>query len=120
MGKYPLTPSERARFDRMWSGLAAGKKATAVLDFEHFCSWLRGEDTSFYYAIKNKLQDLWNEVKSTIGEIAEGVGKGAAAVVVTPIVGIIEGVAEGFENGLEAGVKKGFKAMGNFLDDLLS
>lgn len=120
MGKHPLTPSERERFDRIWSELSGSRKATAVLDFEHFCSWLRGEDSSFYYAIKNKLQDLWEEVKSTIGEIAEGVGKGAAAVVVTPIVGIIEGVAEGFENGIEAGIKKGFKAMGNFLDDLLS
>lgn len=26
MGKYPLTPSERERFDRMWNGLSAGKK----------------------------------------------------------------------------------------------
>lgn len=120
MGKYPLTPSERERFDRIWRGLSGSRKATALLDFEHFCSWLRGEDSSFYYAIKNKLQDLWEEVKSTIGEIAEGVGKGAAVVVVTPIVGIIEGVAEGFENGIEAGIKKGFKAMGNFLDDLLN
>ena len=44
MGKYPLSPSEKARFDRMWSGLSGGKKATAVLDFEHFCNWLRGAE----------------------------------------------------------------------------
>ena len=100
--------------------MSDARKATLVIDFDHFCSWLRGEDSSFYYAIRGKLREVWNEIKSTIGEIAEGVGKGAAAVVFTPIVGVIEGVAEGFENGLEAGVKKGFKAMGNFLDDLLS
>lgn len=118
MGKYPLTASERARFDRMWQGLSGGKKATAVLDFEHFCSWLRGEDASFYNSIKNKLRELWTEVKSTVGEIAEGAILGMGAVVATPIVGVVAGVKEGFENGLEAGVKKGVKAMGNFLDNL--
>lgn len=87
MGKYPLTPSERARFDRMWGGLSSGKKATAVLDFDHFCSWLRGEDSSFYYSIKNKLNELWDEVKSTIGEIVEGVAEGAAIVVAAPVLG---------------------------------
>lgn len=94
MGKYPLTPSERARFDRMWNGLSAGKKATAVLDFDHFCSWLRGEDSSFYYSIKNKLRELWDEVKSTIGEIVEGVAEGAAIVVAAPILGAA-GIAKG-------------------------
>lgn len=38
MGKYPLTQSEKARFDRMWNGLSGATKATAVLDFDHFCS----------------------------------------------------------------------------------
>lgn len=94
MGKYPLTPSERARFDRMWDELSAGKKATAVLDFDHFCSWLRGEDSSFYYSIKNKLRELWDEVKSTIGEIVEGVAEGAAIVVAVPILGVA-GIAKG-------------------------
>ena len=111
MGKYPLSPSEKARFDRMWSGLSGGKKATAVLDFEHFCNWLRGEDSSFYDAIKNKLRDLWNEVKSTIGDIAEG-------AVLAPVVGVYAGVKEGLENGVEAGVKEGFKAVGKFFDEL--
>ena len=102
MGKYPLTPSERERFDRMWRGLSGSRKATAVLDFEHFCSWLRGEDTSFYYAIKNKLHDLWEEVKSTIGEIAEGLAIWAAAVVALPAIAAVEGI----------------KAIGKWLDDL--
>lgn len=118
MGKYPLSPSEQARFDRIWRGLTAGRKATVVLDFDHFCSWLKGEDSSFYYAVKNKLRDLWNEIQSTVEEIAEGALIGVGAVVATPIIGIVEGVKEGFENGLEAGVKKGWNAMKNFLDDL--
>ena len=88
MGKYPLSPSEKVRFDRMWSGLSGGKKATAVLDFEHFCNWLRGEDSSFYDAIKNKLRDLWNEVKSTIGDIAEGAVLGVGGAVLAPVVGV--------------------------------
>ena len=87
MGKYPLTQSEKARFDRMWNGLSGATKATAVLDFDHFCSWLRGEDLSFYNAIKNKLQDLWNEVKSIASDIAEGVAIGDAPVVAAPVVG---------------------------------
>lgn len=120
MGKYPLTPSERARFDRMWNGMAAGKKATAVIDFDHFCSWLRGEDASFYYSIKNKLKELWDEIKSTIGDVAEGAFLGVVGVATAPIVGVYEGIKEGFDNGLEAGVKKGFKAMGDYLDDLFS
>lgn len=119
MGKYPLSPSEKARFDRMWSGLSGGKKATAVLDFEHFCNWLRGEDSSFYDAIKNKLRDLWNEVKSTIGDITEGAVLGVGGAVLAPVVGVYAGVKEGFENGVEAGVKEGFKAVGKFFDELL-
>lgn len=102
MGKYPLTASERARFDRMWNGMSAGRKATAVLDFDHFCSWLRGEAPSFYYAIKNKLGELWNEVKSTIGEISEGIAEGIAIITIAPVVGVVEGV----------------KAIGRWLDDL--
>lgn len=118
MGKYPLTSSEKARFDRMWSGLSGGKKTTAVLDFEHFCNWLRGEDSSFYYAIKNKLHDLWNEVKSTIGDIAEGTVLGVGGAVLAPAVGIYAGVKEGLENGVEAGVKEGVKAVGRFLNHM--
>lgn len=101
MGKYPLTPSERARFDRMWNEMSASRKATAVLDFDHFCSWLRGEDSSFYYAIKNKLRELWDDVKSTIGEFAEGVAEGVAIVALAPVVGVVEGI----------------KAIGRWLDD---
>lgn len=118
MGKYPLTPSERARFDRIWAGLSAGKKATAVLDFEHFCSWLRGEDSSFYYSVSNKLRELWEEVKSTAGDIAEGVILGVAGITTAPIVGLYEGIKEGLDNGFESGVKKGIKSMGKYLDDL--
>ena len=102
MGKYPLTASERARFDRMWNGMSASRKATAVLDFDHFCSWLRGEDSSFYYSIKDKLRELWDEIKSTVTDIAEGIAIGAAVVVAAPIVGVVEGV----------------KAIGRWLDDL--
>ena len=120
MGKYPLTPSERARFDRMWAGMSASKKATAVLDFDHFCSWLRGEDSSFYYSIKNKVKELWDEVKATIGNVAEGAVLGVLGATTAPIVGIYEGVKEGFDNGLEARVKKGLKAMGDYLDTLFS
>lgn len=101
MGKYPLTPSERARFDRMWKEMSASRKATAVLDFDHFCSWLRGEDSSFYYAIKNKLRELWDDVKSTIGEFAEGVAEGVTIVALAPVVGVVEGI----------------KAIGRWLDD---
>ena len=97
-----MTASERARFDRMWNGMSASRKATALLDFDHFCSWLRGEDSSFYYAIKNKLRELWDEVKSTIGEIAEGVAEGVAIAALAPVVGVVEGV----------------KAIGRWLDDL--
>lgn len=87
MGKYKLTPSEQARFDRMWNGLSAGAKTTAVLDFDHFCSWLRGEDSSFYYSIKNKLRELWDEVKSVASDIAEGLIEGAAIAVAAPVIG---------------------------------
>ncbi|MBR7028450.1 MAG: hypothetical protein IKI05_03445 [Bacteroidaceae bacterium] len=118
MGKYPLTASERARFDRMWNGMSAGRKATAVLDFDHFCSWLRGEDSSFYYSIRDKLRDLWEEVKSTIGDIAEGAFKAYASVAVTPIVAVVEGVKEGFNNGFEAGIDKAFEEGKKFLKDL--
>ncbi len=120
MGKYPLTPSEKARFDRMWMDLSAGRKATAIIDFEHFCSWLRGEDSSFYYAIKDKLRDLWDEIKSTAGDIAEGVATGVLGLAATPIVGLYEGVKEGLDNGLEAGIKKGFKAISDLWDDICS
>lgn len=120
MGKYPLSPSEEKQFDKMWRELSSGKKATAVLDFDHFCSWLRGEDSSFYYSIQSKLRELWDEIKSTVSDIAEGTLIGVGAVVATPIVGVVEGLKEGFENGPIEGVKKGFKAMGSFLDDLLS
>lgn len=106
MGKYPLTASERARFDRMWSGLSAGKKATVVLDFDHFCSWLRGEDSSFYYSIKSKLRELWEEVYSTLGDIATGAAKAYVSVAATPVVAAYEGIKEGLNNGFEAGVNK--------------
>lgn len=118
MGKYPLTPAEKARFDRIWESMATSKKTVALIDFDHFCSWLRGEDSSFYYAIKGKLKDLWEEVKTAVGDFAEGFMKGTCAVVGTPIVGLVEGISEGLENGLEAGFKKGFESMGKFLDDL--
>jgi len=118
MGKYPLSPSEKARFDRIWGEMAMAKKAEAVVDFDHFCQWLRGEDYSFYNAIKEKLYELWESVKETAGDIAEGFAKGFAAVAVTPIVGIAEGIEKTFEDGPIEGVKHGFKKMGEFLDDL--
>ena len=120
MGKYPLTASERARFDRMWNGMSASRKATAVLDFDHFCSWLRGEDSSFYYSIKDKLRELWDEVKSTIGDFAEGAFKAYASVAVTPGVAIYEGVKEGLKNGFDAGVDKAIEESKKFLKDLWS
>lgn len=92
MGKYPLSPSEKVRFDRMWSGLSGGKKATAVLDFEHFCSWLRGEDSTFFDEIKEKMKELWDEVRASIGEFAEGVAEGVAIVTLAPVVGVVEGI----------------------------
>ena len=88
MGKYPLTQSEQVRFDKMWKGISTSQKATIVTDFEHFCSWLRGEDSSFYYAIKNKLHDLWEDIKSTIGDFVEGFAEG----LLLPVIGVVEGV----------------------------
>lgn len=118
MGKYPLSPSEKVRFDRMWKEITIAKKTEALIDFDHFCQWLRGEDSSFYYAIKNKLYELWEDVKETASEIAEGVAKSVAAVAITPIVGIAETIDKTFEDGPIEGVKHGFRKMGEFLDDL--
>ena len=115
-----LTPSEQARFDRLWKSMSDSRKAMIVIDFDHFCSWLRGEDSSFYYSIKNKLSELWDEVKSTIGDFAEGAFKAYASVAVTPVVAVVEGVKEGFNNGLEAGIDKAFEEGKKFLKDLWS
>lgn len=113
-----LTKSEQERFDKLWNSLSSARKATIAMDFDHFCSWLRGEDSIFYNAIKYKLHKVWEEIKSMIGGIADAGGRLCAAVTFTPIIGVYEGVKEGIENGFEAGVKKSLKSMGRFLDNI--
>lgn len=113
-----MTEAQKTKFKRLCDELDKVDAATKLSSYDNMCSWLRKDHYSFYQNVKNDLYELWEEVKKIASNILEGVGKGAAAVVFTPIVGIIEGVEEGFENGLEAGVKKGFKSMGKFLDEI--
>ena len=119
-----LTPSEQARFDRLWKSMSDSRKAMLVIDFDHFCSWLRGEDSSFYYAIRDKLREVWRELKANVGEAAEAFGEGVlktyASVAVTPVVAVVEGVKEGFKNGLDAGIDKAISESKKFLKDLWS
>ena len=63
------------------------------------------------------MKDIWEQISSTLEDIADGIGR-ICATIYTPAIGIYEGIKEGMNNGFEAGVKKGFDAMGNFLDDL--
>lgn len=115
-----MTEAQKDKFRRLCDELDKVDAATNLSSYDNMCGWLRRDHYSFYLSVKNDLYELWEEVKRVASDILEGVGKGAAAVVFAPIVGVIEGVAEGFENGLEAGVKKGLKAMDNFLDNIFS
>lgn len=115
-----VTQQDINTLERYLNGLPPSTVETISHNTSSFSTWLREKNYNLYRRLHPYIDEILNELKNIVSDILEGVGKGAAAVVVTPIVGIIEGVAEGFENGLEAGVKKGFKAMGNFLDDLLS
>jgi hypothetical protein len=83
MGKYPLSASEQAQFNRMWNGMTTSRKATALIDFDHFCSWIREADNGLYYKIlgylrqiyedlKKQVEDVLNEVGEAIGDTIEG------------------------------------------------
>ena len=115
-----VTQQDINTLERYLNGLPPSTVETISHNTSNFSTWLREKNYNLYRRLYPYIDEIFNALKNIASDILEGVGKGAAAVVFTPIVGVIEGVAEGFENGLEAGVKKGFKAMGNFLDDLLS
>lgn len=102
MGRYPLTPFERERLDGVLKKMSTATKTKAVLDYDSFCSWIRGEDPYFYNAIKAKLREVWEEFKTTVGEIAEGIAEGVIIAAATPVVIAVEGI----------------KALGRWLDDL--
>lgn len=115
-----MTDDQKKKFKHLCIQLEKAEAATKLSTYDNMCEWLRRDHYSFYLTVKKDLYELWEEVKKMASDILVGIGKGTAAVVLTPIVGVVEGVSEGFENGLEAGVKKGFKAMGDFLDGIFS
>lgn len=108
------------QIENYFNGMTDAQKQHVVSSKDSFSYWLNNRAPHIYRKVASYIDEIWRQVEQVLEDVLIGVTKGAAAVVFAPIVGVIEGVAEGFENGLEAGVKKGFKAMGNFLDDLLS
>lgn len=115
-----MTEAQKQKFHRMCDEMDKQTTQANLSSYENMCSWLRRDHYSFYLQVKDDLYELWNEVKTIVGNIAEGVVLGVGGAVLAPVVGVYAGVKEGMENGLEAGVKKGFKEMGKFLNDIFS
>lgn len=97
-----MTEAQRKKFHRLCNELDAVEAASNLGSYENMVDWLRRDHYSFYLDVRNFLHDLWDEIKSTVSDIAEGLAIGAAVVVAAPIVGVVEGV----------------KAIGRWLDDL--
>lgn len=115
-----MTEEQRRKIHKFCDELDAAEAASNLGSYDNMVSWLRRDHYTFYLEVKNILREVWEEIKSTVSDIVEGVATGVLGVAATPFVGLYEGFKEGLDNGFEAGVKKGFKAIGDFWDDLLS
>lgn len=116
-----MTDEQRKRFHKFIGELDEVDKVNKLSSFDNMVQWLLDDHYYFYLQVKDYLRELWEEVKSTIGDVAEGAVKGIAAVTLTPLVGVIKGVEEGFKKGsIAEGIEGGLKAMGTFIDDLFS
>ena len=113
-----MTEAQRIKFHRMCDEMDKQSVGTNLGSYDNMCNWLKRDHYSFYLQVKDDLMELWNEVKTIVGNIAEGVVLGVGGAVLAPVVGVYAGVKEGLENGVEAGVKEGFKAVGKFFDEL--
>lgn len=114
-----MTEAQRIKFHRMCDEMDKQDTQANLGSYGNMCSWLQRDHYSFYLQVKDELHELWNEVKTIVGNIAGGVVLGMGGAVLAPVVGVYAGVKEGLENGVEAGVKEGFKAVGKFFNELL-
>lgn len=116
-----MTEEQRIRFHKFIGELDEVEKVNKLSSFDNMVQWLLADHYYFYLQVKDYLRELWEEVKSTIGDVAEGALKGIAAVTMTPLVGVIKGVEEGIKKGsIEEGLSGGIKAMKTFIGDLFS
>ena len=116
---FLMTEAQRKRFHLMCDEMDKQETQANLGSYDNMCSWLRRDHYSFYLQVKDELRELWNEVKTIVGNIAGGVVLGMGGAVLAPVVGVYAGVKEGLENGVEAGVKEGFKTVGRFFNELL-
>ena len=68
-----MTEAQRIKFHRMCDEMDKQSVGTNLGSYDNMCNWLKRDHYSFYLQVKDDLMELWNEVKTIVGNIAEGV-----------------------------------------------
>lgn len=97
-----MTDAQRARVRQLCQQLDREDAKQKLNSYDNMCKWLKDDHYSFYLQVKDCLIDVWNEIKSILEDIFEGIFEVGVCIAAAPVVLAVEGL----------------KALGKFLDDL--
>lgn len=76
-----LTNEQRQQLDSMLNRMSQAEINSKLSSYDNMQRWLYNEHYAFYLRVKDKLRDVWDEVKSLALKVLEG----AAIAVAVPV-----------------------------------